>query len=187
MGSLQRWVESQSKTPPPGCGVPIAQSGNPDWGPVHPVRSWCRRQSARCSRRPTHLRPAEAQAAPCRVPRERRVGKPAAPQPRSPAREAPACTGSPTPPLPNAGRRGAPGNARASRPGSTHSRPLCAELSPEARRHPQARPREARVPTSERWPGGECCPGLHRAAPDGLIRTASCSSSAAAASAPITP
>lgn len=59
------------------------------------------------------------------------------PRPRSPAREAPARTGFPAPPLLDAGRGGAPGNARASRLGSTHSRLLCAELSPETRRHPQ--------------------------------------------------
>lgn len=49
---LQRWLGSQSEARAPGCGVPIAQGGNPDWGPLHPVRSWCRSQSARCSRRP---------------------------------------------------------------------------------------------------------------------------------------
>lgn len=51
-GFLGCRVGSQSEAPPPGCGVPIAQGGNPDWDPLHPVRSWCRRQSARCSRRP---------------------------------------------------------------------------------------------------------------------------------------
>lgn len=51
-GFLRRWVGSQSEAPAPGCGVPIVQGGNPDWDPLHPVRSWCRRQSARCSRRP---------------------------------------------------------------------------------------------------------------------------------------
>lgn len=136
-GVLRRWVVSQSEAPPPGCGDPIPRGGNPDWDPLYPNQSWYRRQRARCSRRPNSPPPGRgASSNP-----QGESDEWESPRPRSPAREAPARTGSPAPPLPDAGRRGAPGNARASCPGSTHSRPLCAELSPETCRHPQTRPR----------------------------------------------
>lgn len=110
---------------------------------------------------PTHLRPAEAQAAPCRVRRERREGKPAAPQPSSgspSSHRVPRATPS------RRGTRGSPGE-RARLLTGLHTQPaaLCGAVTRNPPPPPDA-PAEPRVPTSERWPGGECCTGLHRTA-----------------------
>lgn len=122
--------------------------------PLLPVWGWRRSQRARCSRRPNSPPASRGARSSLQGSKTAASGKA-----RSSAREAPAHTGSPAPPLPDAGRRGAPGNARASSPGSPHSRPLCAALSPETRRHPRGAPAEPLVPTLERWPGGAHWPG----------------------------
>lgn len=122
--------------------------------PLLPVWGWRRSQRARCSRRPNSPPASRGARSSLQGSKTAASGKA-----RSSAREAPAHTGSPAPPLPDAGRRGAPGNARASSPGSPHRRPLCAALSPETRRHPRGAPAEPLVPTLERWPGGAHWPG----------------------------
>lgn len=104
---LQRWLGSQSEARAPGCGVPIAQGGNPDWGPLHPVRSWCRSQSARCSRRPNSPPPGRGASSSLQGSERATSGKargPAAPQPSA------GSPGSHRVPRATPSRRGTPGS-----------------------------------------------------------------------------
>lgn len=181
-GVLRRWVVSQSEAPPPGCGDPIPRGGNSDWDPLYPNQSWYRRQRARCSRRPNSPPPGRGASSNPQGSERATSGK--AHGPAAQRGKPQLAQGPPRHPFQT---RDA-GEPRGTRAPPARAQHTAGRFVRSCHPKPAATPRRARGAASLYLRALARRRALPGAAPDGRIRTASCSSSAAAAaSAPITP